>query len=170
MLGGGAAGTASNPTNQIWRDAIGPTIQAPGITSQASLNAQQGTTFFTTTDTQGHLATSNYGPQDINGLYAGYNNLTANVLTLANQTANLGQQVKHGFEGSAIAMAMGGATALPDNKRFSVTGNMGYFRGQYGFGALAQVRLSDNVIANAGVGGGLRYGGIGARGGLTFAW
>jgi len=60
--------------------------------------------------------------------------------------------------------------ALPDNKRFAVTTNWGNFRGTNAMSLVAQARVSDNIVANAGFAGGFQYGGIGTRAGMTFAW
>jgi hypothetical protein len=35
---------------------------------------------------------------------------------------------------------------------------------------IAQARISDNVVANAGFAGGFHYGGYGTRAAVTFAW
>jgi hypothetical protein len=77
--------------------------------------------------------------------------------------------VAPGFEGTAIAIAMSGS-ALPSDKRFAVTTNWGNFRGTNAMSLVAQARVSDDVVANAGFAGGFQYGGYGTRAGLTFAW
>lgn len=69
------------------------------------------------------------------------------------------------FEGTAIAIAMSGS-ALPDNKRFAITTNWGNFRGTKAASLVAQMRLSDNVVANAGFATGFQYGGLGSRAGV----
>ncbi|KAF0121156.1 MAG: Cell surface protein, partial [Methylocystaceae bacterium] len=97
-------------------------------------------------------ATSAFGPQDIQGLQAG-------VLGLSQSVYSLGRGVQRGYEGTAVAVALGGASYLPDNKFFSVTGNFGTFRGQYGLAAQAQLRLNEWAVVNAGIGAGLKYGG-----------
>ena len=77
--------------------------------------------------------------------------------------------MRRAYEGTAVAIAMG-ATTLPDNKRYAVSANIGTFRGQTAFGGTLQVRVSDNVVLNGAVGTGFGYGGVGGRGGLTYAW
>jgi hypothetical protein len=163
MLGSGAAGTVSNPTNAAWTAAVGPTLQAPGITSQASRDAQIGEDRFTTTDAYGHLATSDIGPKNI--LF-----LASNVSALASSVYDLKQATLRGYEGSAVAMAVNTSTILPDNKKILISGNIGTFRGQNAFGASLVVRLNDYVFANAALGGGTRYGGVGGRAGLAVTW
>jgi len=62
---------------------------------------------FVTTDANGNLAATSFSPQSIN-------QLSANVSALQQ---NLQHGLNQAFEGTAIAIAMGGS-ALPDNKRF----------------------------------------------------
>ena len=157
------AGAVANAPGQIMLGTAANIYQAPGITSAASLASQVGVTKFTTTDAQGHLATWAFGPQDIQGLQAG-------VLGLSQSVYSLGRGVQRGYEGTAVAVALGGASYLPDNKFFSVTGNFGNFRGQYGLAAQAQLRLNEWAVVNAGIGAGLKYGGVAGRAGVTLAW
>ena len=100
-------------------------------------------------------------------------NLSANVTSLQQNVALLQENLQHGlnqaYEGSAVAIAMSGS-ALPDSKRFAITTNWGNFRGTNAMSLIAQARISDNVVANAGFAGGFQYGGVGTRAGLTFAW
>jgi hypothetical protein len=124
------------------------TYRMAGITSAASLAAQTGPTYFTTTDANGNLATSAFGPADIGILQ---------------------KQMKQGFEGSAIAIAMGG-NALPSDKKFAVSANWGTFRNQNALAVAAQMRVTDYAVINVGVGGGFQQGGVGGRAGVTFAW
>lgn len=77
--------------------------------------------------------------------------------------------MRQAFEGTAIAIAMGG-TSLPSDKRFAVSTNYGNFRGQNALSLGAQMRLSDYAVANVAVAGGFQQGGIGSRVGVTFAW
>lgn len=104
---------------------------------------------FVTTDANGNLAATSFSPQSIN-------QLSANVSALQQ---NLQQGLNQAFEGTAIAIAMGGS-ALPDNKRFAITT----------MSLIAQARISDNVAANAGFASGFQYGGFGSRAGVTLAW
>jgi hypothetical protein len=138
----------------------------PGITSAASLAAQSGSTFFVTTDANGNLAASSLSIPNIAGL-------NANVAALQQNFAILQENLQHGlnqaYEGTAVAIAMSGS-ALPDNKRFAITTNWGNFRGTNAMSLIAQARISNNVVANAGFAGGFQYGGVGSRAGLTFAW
>jgi hypothetical protein len=115
-----------------------------------------------TADAQGNLATANFSAQDITALQS-------NVGTLQQDVSVLQQQMKQAFEGTAIAIALGGAS-LPADKKFAISTNWGNFRGQNAVGVAAQYRLSNYAVANVGVGGGFAQGGIGSRAGVTFAW
>lgn len=156
------AGAVTTAPNQMMFGTASNTYVAPGITSAASLAAQSGPTTFVTSDASGHLAVSNFGPQTIT-------NLSNNVASLNQSVASLQNAVQRGFEGTAIAIAMGG-TALPWDRNFAFTVNWGTFEGQNAAGFLAQWRLHPNVVLNAGVGAGFQRSGVGGRAGLTFAW
>jgi trimeric autotransporter adhesin len=68
-----------------------------------------------------------------------------------------------------VAIAMGG-TALPADKKFAISADYGYFNGQNAIAFMGQMRLSPNLVANAGIGTGFLPGGVGGRAGLTLAW
>ena len=133
----------------------GTTYYMPGITSSASLAAQSGPTYFTTTDSSGHLASSVYGPQDIANLYGDVNSLHS--------------QIVKAYDGSAVAIALGGGL-MPEGKKFAITANYGNYNGYSAFGAVGYVRITDNIYVNGGVGVGFEGGGVGGRIGATFAW
>jgi len=144
-IGAGATNTAAN---QMMFGTASTTYTAPGITSAASRAAQSGPTQFVTSDASGNLATSNFGPQDI---------------------AVLKQDVVRAFEGTAIAIALGGS-ALPSDKKFAISSNWGNFRGQNALSFAGQLRLNEVMVVNAGIAAGLQHSGIGTRVGATFAW
>jgi hypothetical protein len=133
-----------------------------GITSAASLAAQTGPTSLVTTDANGNLAAASFSGQDISSLQTNVSVLQGNVTAL--QT-----QMRQGFEGTAIAIAMGGS-ALPSDKRFAISSNWGTFRGENAMSLSAQMRLSQHVVINGGLGAGFAQGGIGGRAGVTVAW
>ncbi|MFL6833729.1 MAG: hypothetical protein ACJ8F0_14180 [Xanthobacteraceae bacterium] len=159
-FGAGASATAAN---QMAFGTTSNTYKMPGITSAASLAAQSGPVSLVTTDASGNLAATSLSVPDISALNANVSALQQNVRLLQE---NLQHGLNQAYEGTAIAIAMGGA-ALPDNKRFAVTTNWGNFRGTNAMSFIAQARISDNVVANAGFAGGFQYGGIGSRAGLT---
>jgi hypothetical protein len=122
-IGVGATTTAAN---QMSFGTLSNTYRMSGITSAASLAAQSGPTQVVTTDAAGHLAAASFSGQDISLLQS-------NVTTL--QT-----QMKQAFEGTAVAIAMGGS-ALPSDKKFAISTNWGTFRGQNAMSLGAQMRL-----------------------------
>jgi trimeric autotransporter adhesin len=149
------SGAATTRVNQVAVGTSTNTYTLAGVSSAASLAAQTGPVKVVTADAQGNLATASFSPQDISGLQS-------NVSVLQ-------QQMRQAFEGTAIAIALGGAS-LPSDKRFAISTNWGNFRGQNAVGVAAQMRLTDYAVANLGIGGGFAQGGIGSRAGVTFAW
>jgi hypothetical protein len=127
----------------------------PGITSAASLAAQSGPTQVVTTDAAGHLAAAGFTGQDIS--------------TLQSNVGTLQTQMRQAFEGTAMAIALGGG-ALPADKKFAISTNWGTFRGENAMGLSAQMRLNDYVVMNGGVAAGFAERGVGGRAGLTVAW
>jgi hypothetical protein len=156
------AGAVTTAPNQMVFGTASNTYVAPGITSAASLAAQSGPTSFVTTDAAGHLATANFSPQTIT-------NLQNNVTSLNSSVVVLQQDISRSFEGTAIAIAMGGG-ALPSDKNFAFTVNWGTFEGQNATAFLGQWRLNPNLVLNAAVGAGFQHNGVGGRAGLTYAW
>jgi hypothetical protein len=77
--------------------------------------------------------------------------------------------MRQAFEGTAVAIALGGS-ALPTDKKFAISTNWGTFRGQNAMSFGAQMRLSEYVVLNGGVAAGFTQGGVGGRAGLTVAW
>ena len=148
--------------NQVAIGNAGNTYTLAGVTSAASLAAQNGPREFVTTDAAGNLAATNNVATagSVAALDGRVNSLEQNVATLQNNVAQLQTAVRKGYEGSAVAIALGGGY-LPDNKRYAISGNFGTFRGETAFGGSFLFRVSDNLVLNAGVGG---------RGGATFAW
>jgi len=172
-LGQGASATFANSTaigvgaattraNQVAVGSATNTYTLAGVSSAASLASQTGSVRVVTADAQGNLATANFSAQDITALQS-------NVGTLQQDVSVLQQQMKQAFEGTAIAIALGGAS-LPADKKFAISTNWGNFRGQNAVGVAAQYRLSNYAVANIGVSGGFAQGGIGSRAGVTFAW
>jgi hypothetical protein len=158
-FGTGAIATAAN---QVAIGTASNTYKLSGITSAASLAAQIGPVSFVTTDAAGNLATANFSPQNIAGLQN-------NISTLQSNVAILQTQVKQAFEGTAVAIALGGS-ALPADKKFAISTNWGTFRGENALSFGAQMRLNQNVVLNGGAAAGFAQGGVGGRAGLTVAW
>ena len=155
----------TRPNQQAFGTATN-TYTMAGITSAASLAAQTGPVSLVTSDAAGNLATmSTSGLASVGAVAA----LDGRVTALESNVQNLNFQVRKAYEGSAVAIAMGGS-ALPDNKKFAISANWGNFSGENAFGGMAQFRVSNNFVANAAVGAGFARGGIGGRVGGTLAW
>jgi trimeric autotransporter adhesin len=114
-----------------------------------------------TTDAAGNLASAPFPsiPPDLSG----------SVATLQSQVTTLQGQIKQAFEGTAIAIALGGSS-LPGDKRYAVSVNWGNFRGENAMSLSAQYRVTDYMVLNAGFAAGFAQGGVGSRAGMTFAW
>src|SRR6516165_9831759 len=107
-------GAATTRINQV---AIGTgtnTYTLAGINSAASLAAQTGTLRVVTTDAAGNLASAAFPTGG-----GGGPDLSGSVGTLMSEVGTLQNQVKQAFEGTAIAIALGGDT-LPADKRFAI--------------------------------------------------
>jgi trimeric autotransporter adhesin len=95
--------------------------------------------------------------------------LNASVGQINANLASLSSGLTRAYEGSAIAMALGGGF-IPDNKRYAISVNWGGYHGTSAFGAIGLFRVSDNLIIDGGVGVGVTKGDVGGRVGLTYAW
>jgi hypothetical protein len=162
-------GASTSVANQVSIGTASNTYRMSGIASAASLAAQTGPISFVTTDAAGHLATASYSAPDISGLQTNVSTLQGNVAVLQGDVTSLQTQMRQAFEGTAVAIAMGGS-ALPSDKKFAISTNWGTFRGQNAMSLGAQMRLSDYVVLNGGVAAGFAQGGVGGRAGLTVAW
>jgi hypothetical protein len=178
-LGAGSTATGANSTaigagatalgaNQMVFGTGANIYVAPGINT-SSTAAQVGATNFVTADAAGVLGVSPFGPGSIAALNGQVNNLNANVAGLWQSVGALRQSVHRGYEGTAIALALGSA-ALPDNKKFAIAGHYGQFRGEHALGGVALARVNDFLVVDAGVGVGLKRGGVGTRIGATWSW
>ena len=154
----GSGATASAP-NQIAVGTALNTYKLSGVASAASLSAQSGPIKVVTTDAAGNLATA---------AFSGVSN-SQDIATLQSNVSTLQTQIRQAFEGTAMAIALGGS-ALPADKKFAFSANWGTFRGENAVGLSGQMRLSQYVVMNGGVASGFAQGGVGGRAGLTVAW
>lgn len=106
-------GVSATRDNQVALGGASNTLTVAGINSAASRAAQTGVTKFVTTDSNGNLANSAYGPQDIGSLNnsgASLNNavgiLGANVSSLSNRVDGNQRESRQGIE---MAASMGQA-------------------------------------------------------------
>ncbi|MFZ1883842.1 MAG: YadA-like family protein, partial [Rhodoplanes sp.] len=167
------AGAVTNRANQVMIGTANATYTAPGITSAASLAAQSGSTYFVTSDLNGNLAVSSMSPANIvnsiTTLEGSVSALQGSVAALQADVASLHTDVAKAFEGTAVAIALGGGY-LPDNKRFAISTNWGTFRGENAASVVAHLRVNDFMVVNGGFASGFQHGGMGGRVGATFAW
>ncbi|MFM7028397.1 MAG: YadA-like family protein [Chakrabartia sp.] len=71
---------------------------------------------------------------------------------------------------TATAIALGGSVILPDTK-FSLSGNVGFYKGAQAVAMTAAARLAPNVYLTGAVGGGLnKNGSAGGRVGFAIGW
>ena len=86
------------------------TYTAPGITSANSRSSQSGTTQFLSTDANGNLAASGYGPQDITSLQSGISGLQTGQAILGQTVFTQGHRINanqnEARQGIAMAAAM----------------------------------------------------------------
>lgn len=154
-------GVTTTRANQVSLGNAGNTYTLAGISSAASLAAQSGPVQVVTADSAGNLATTNISIPDISGL-------DGRVGALETSVTQLQKDMRRSFEGSALAMAMGGAI-LPEGKTYAISAGWGTFRGENAFAASGVAKLNDNFYAQGAVGVGAR-GGVGGRLGLTVSW
>lgn len=168
-----AATTSAGGTISVGKVGLERQVQnvAAGVVSATSTDAVNGSQLYAVGD-QVNTNTANIAGlnNSVNNLQSQTNYLAASVMGHTQDIAALRSSVQRGYEGTAVALATAGGNFLQENQKFSITGKFGQFRGQTAFGGTVQARLSNNVIAHAGVGGGIRYGGVGAFGGLTIGW
>jgi hypothetical protein len=176
------AGVATTRANQVAIGSGQSTYTLAGIASDASRAAQSGPTRFVLADDNGNLATSDFDIRAVSRLSGRVeglgermaaaetrlDTLSAEVRGLSAQAWQMSRDIKKSYEGSAIAMAMGGAV-LPPGKNAAVSANWGTYQGEHGFSASAVVKVTESAYVNGGVGVGSR-GSMGGRAGLTWAW
>lgn len=164
------AGVATTRANQVAIGAAGQTYTLAGLTSAQSLAAQSGPTGFVTTDANGNLAASNYGPASFEAMAGRIGTLEGSVAGLQVAALQLQRDVRSALQGTAIALALSGAV-LPEGKAYAISANFGTYRGQGAFGASGTARISDNLYASGGIGFATNGpSNIGGRGGVTLAW
>ncbi|HXY58262.1 MAG TPA: YadA-like family protein [Methylocystis sp.] len=164
-----AIGTGATTTmaNQIALGTATSIYQAPGLAN--STKSQVGAVSYVTADANGTLGLSSVAPGGNAALSSAIGALGAAEMGLQQQVYDLQKSVRRSYEGSAIALSASGPTLAAD-KNFAVSAHWGEFRGQNAFGGAAQLRVSNAVVLDAGLGVGLQNGGVGGRAGATFAW
>lgn len=183
-LGNGAAANQANTiaiganvkTTQANQVAIGNsanTYTLAGIASQASAAAQSGATAFVTTDANGNLAASAYGPSTIAGLGNRIDSVQAQVNNLEAKTDSVQryaiQTRKEARQGVAMAIAMATAPMPSAPGKTTWATNGATYRGEWAGGLAVAHRLPTCCVPIA-VTAGVAYGGdnaVGVRAGLA---
>ncbi|MGU3418816.1 hypothetical protein [Methylobacterium sp. D54C] len=183
-LGNGAAANQANTiaiganvkTTQANQVAIGNsanTYRLAGIASQASAAAQSGATAFVTTDANGNLAASAYGPSTIAGLGNRIDSVQAQVNNLEAKTDSVQryaiQTRKEARQGVAMAIAMATAPMPSAPGKTTWATNGATYRGEWAGGLAVAHRLPTCCVPIA-VTAGVAYGGdnaVGVRAGLA---
>lgn len=129
-------------SNQMMLGTASTTYTAPGITSNASRLAQRGPTAFTTTDANGNLATSNYGPADIANLSNSVGMLSLGLTGVNNQLYAHQREYRQGI---ALAVAMP-ATHFPSAPgKTTLTVSSGVYKNMGAIGVAAMHRLNTSI-------------------------
>ncbi len=91
-------------------------------------------------------------------------------LALSNRINGAFDAIDQNTQGIAIAIAMGGL-ALPSDKNFALSANVGFYDSKHAIAAQAAVRLSEHLTLNGGIGVGMdSTRKVGGRIGITAAW
>ncbi|MGA9600464.1 MAG: adhesin, partial [Methylocystis sp.] len=135
-IGAGATNTAAN---QITLGTKTNAVAAPGLgVGGASTAAQVGATNFVTTDANGTLGASNFGPGSIANLNNSVNILGANVAALNQQVFANQREARRGIAASAAIPP----TLIPSAPGLSTLNfASSFYRGQAGFGVTGAHRL-----------------------------
>jgi len=157
-LGAYTVNTADNQVHVGGRTIVGVTAVTPVAGGNAAA-------------TTGQLFTTNQAVAAINAVNATQAN---QIAALQAQDVVLEQRIdrteRRASGGTAVAIAMGGATFLPGSS-FNLTCNVGTYRGRWAGALNIGAMISPNVALNAGVGSGFDSAGkVGARAGFTFGW
>jgi len=154
-----------------WHSARRRTPIGCRVSPRRRASAQSGPTSFVTTDANGNLAATNFGPQNIAGL-------SANVAALQGQIVGLQSQIidnnREAHAGTSIALALGGMANLQPGRRVALSLGYGNFQGSNALGVGATGLLYDSkayaVVVNAGVGFGVDTNVVGTRGVVSLQW
>lgn len=164
-INGGSIAATTSPGGVVSVGSVGNECQiqnvGAGVVSATSTDAVNGSQLYAVGSSVNNLE-SRLGQQQNQ-----ITNISQNIVNLYQNQESLSRKA---YEGTAVSLAAAGGNFLQQNQKFAVTGKFGTFRSQNALGVVAQARVNDNLIAHAGVGGGLRMGRIGVSGGLTVEW
>ena len=163
-LGSGSTVTAANQVNVGGRTVSGV---AAGAVTATSTDAVNGSQLYTVqqqvaANTAAIAAITSFDPTVIQGQI---DTLGNRINTLDDRIDVLDNRVS---AGTALAIAMGGASFLP-GKNISLNGNVGAYRGAFAGAVNLGALVNESVAVNAGVATNFNKGGskIGARVGFT---
>ena len=156
--------TTSRP-NQVALGSAQHTYTLAGVHSQASRQAQSGSTYVVTADAAGNLATL-----DMNPWFDRIDGFEGRLEASDGRWRQAGRTFERHADGLAVAMALGGAQVLQPGQSFSISANLGHFDGANAFGFGAIGRLNHNVSINVGAGAGFQTGVAAGRAGIAYGW
>ena len=148
--------------NQFTLGNANNTYTTPGITSQASRNAQSGDVEIVTSDASGNLATSGINLRQVLSLGTTVESNTAAI-------ANNSRAISNNKSGIAMAMALD-APYVPADKQFAISTGIGSFEGSEALAVSMGFRINPNTQFDAGVTYGFDNDQVGGRIGMTYAW
>lgn len=159
-------GVTTTRDNQVVIGSSDSTYTLAGLGSPESLATQSGPVWFVTSDESGNLGLSGFDISRIDLLESEAAGLRADVLALGGQ---MERGLRHAYEGTALALAIGGAV-LPAGASHSISAGWGTYRGEHAFAASGVAQVRRHLYVQGGVGIGSRSGTVGARAGATLAW
>ena len=139
-------GVSTTRVNQVAIGSTTNTYTLAGLPSAASLAAQSGPTQFVTTDANGTLATSSFGPDSINLMSTRLESLSTRVDALAVYAVESRREARAG-----TAMSIATAQLRFDDRpgKFSLGTGLGNFKGESGIAAgLGYTSLDQRWRAN----------------------
>jgi len=139
-------GAKTTRENQISMGTATSTHTLAGVTSDASRAAQSGPTQYITSDANGNLA--------------------GDGGALNSRLGGFADDIDSNTAGIAMATAMSNIPQLSANKKFSLGLAFGTFEGESGYAAGVNVRITDQLVGRASVGG-TSEGGFGGGAGLA---
>jgi len=165
-------GVATTRTNQVALGTASNTYTLAGLPSAASIAAQSGPTRFVTTDLNGNLAASNFGPDSISALSGRLDVLGARVDQLSNRVDALSRyavETRREARGGT-AMSIASAQIRYDDRpgKISLGTGLGTFKGETGIAAgIGFTSPDQNWRANISASSSFR-GDLGVGAGVTF--
>lgn len=164
----GNGATTTRASQQVFGTASN-TYTTPGITSQASKQAQGSPTHLVTSNASGDLAA--HTPAQLGLATAGdLNAINSRLDSVDGRIRRNSERIGENTEGVAIAMAMAGTFLPQPGETFRLSGNWGGFEGSNALSFGGALALSEKTYLTGGFGAGLSEGTYGGRAGLSIGW